>query len=771
MKVKINLVPFVFTIVFSMFFVSLKSYASEHTITFNGTGESNTVDSVIVQNLTQGTMVTVPAGNVLNLSDVPNSIDQLTENKHAILVFPNPVQEESTVSFLAEQAGSTQINVFGIDGKKIVGISKYLSAGENSFRLSLPKGAYAIRIAGNGYSYSAKVISQANTESKPEIDFIGNDVTDASVPQKNRSYVPQTVTITTMLYAEGDRLLYKGLSGNYCTIVTDVPTQSKTIVFTFVDCTDIDGNHYPVVQIGTQVWMLENLKTTRYRNGEAIGTTTPVTKSISSESAPKYQWAYNGDEYNASKYGRLYTWYVVKDSRNIAPFGWHVASDAEWTTLENYLIANGYNYDGTTTDNKIAKSLANTTDWYSYSSTGAIGNDLTKNNSSGFTALPGGCRVDGGAFGDVGYGGYWWSSTEGVTTHAWGRPLYYGSYGLYRYFTTKSYGFSVRCVRDSSATIVIPTLSTTTASSITTTSATSGGDITDDGGAVVSARGVCWNTTGSPTITDNITNDGTGAGSFVSNITDLTANTLYYVRAYATNSLGTSYGNEVSFTTLQGTEETVTDIDGNVYHTIKIGTQTWMVENLKTTRYRDGEAIGTTTPATKDISSESSPKYQWAYNGDESNASKYGRLYTWYAVNDSRNIAPAGWHVASDAEWATLENYLIANGYNYDGSTTSGNKIAKSLAATTDWYSGSGTGTIGNDLTKNNSSGFTALPGGYRLNGGSFGNVGSYGYWWSSTEDITTLAWARYLYYGTSHLGRGNHLKSYGFSVRCVRDY
>jgi len=448
MKAKINLVPLVVTIVFSMFFVSLKSYALDYTITFAGTGESNTVDSVIVQNLTQGTMVTVPAGNVLNLSYVPNSIDQLTENKHAILVFPNPVQEESTVSFLAEQAGSTQINVFGIDGKKIVGTSKNLNAGENSFRLSLPKGAYAIRITGNGYSYAAKVISQADTESKPEIDFIGNDATDASLPQKNRSYVPQGSAVTTMLYAEGDRLLYKGLSGNYCTIVTDVPTQSKTIAFTFVDCTDIDGNHYPMVQIGTQIWMAENLKTTKYRNGELIGTTSPATEDISGESAPKYQWAYNGDESYVSRYGRLYTWYAVNDSRNIAPAGWHVASDAEWTTLENYLIANGYNYDGTTTGNKIAKSLAATTDWNSLSDTGTIGNDLTKNNSSGFTALPGGYRDLGGPFSIIGSYGYWWSSTELSTTVAWYRFLYYGDYYLYRNGNSKSYGFSVRCVRD-----------------------------------------------------------------------------------------------------------------------------------------------------------------------------------------------------------------------------------------------------------------------------------------------------------------------------------
>jgi len=224
-----------------------------------------------------------------------------------------------------------------------------------------------------------------------------------------------------------------------------------------------------------------------------------------------------------------------------------------------------------------------------------------------------------------------------------------------------------------------------------------------------------------------------------------------------------------SVTPKQNPTGSATDIDGNVYHTVTIGTQVWMVENLKTTRYRTGEAIGTTTPATKDIDSESTPKYQWAHNGDESNVAKYGRLYTWYAVADSRNIAPAGWHVPTDAEWTTLENYLIANGYNYDG-TTIGNKIGKSLAATTDWYSNTVTGTIGNDLTKNNTSGFSVLPGGGHFAYGTFDTIGKYGFWWSSTEYNTTNAWSRSLSFQDGGLNRNDYRKSYGFSVRCIRD-
>jgi len=99
---------------------------------------------------------------------------------------------------------------------------------------------------------------------------------------------------------------------------------------------------------------------------------------------------------------------------------------------------------------------------------------------------------------------------------------------------------------------------------------------------------------------------------------------------------------------------TVKDIDGNVYHTVTIGTQVWMVENLKTTKYRNGDLIGTSTPATLDIRGESNPKYQWAYDGNESNVAVYGRLYAWYTLTDSRNVCPIGWHAPTDTEWTTL---------------------------------------------------------------------------------------------------------------------
>lgn len=211
----------------------------------------------------------------------------------------------------------------------------------------------------------------------------------------------------------------------------------------------------------------------------------------------------------------------------------------------------------------------------------------------------------------------------------------------------------------------------------------------------------------------------------------------------------------------------VKDIDGNTYTTVTIGTQVWMVENLKTTKYRNGEPIPNIT---KD--SEWSNLKTGAYcnyNNDPAIGNKYGKLYNWYAVNDHRNISPTGWHIPTDEDWSTLSIYISAN------LGTSGS-LAKALATKADWASSINTVAIGNDLTKNNTSGFSALPGGDRIsNYGTFHDVGTIGYWWSSTEENTYNAWIRKLNYNFATMGKSYNFsgyeKEYGFSVRCVKDF
>jgi uncharacterized protein (TIGR02145 family) len=221
---------------------------------------------------------------------------------------------------------------------------------------------------------------------------------------------------------------------------------------------------------------------------------------------------------------------------------------------------------------------------------------------------------------------------------------------------------------------------------------------------------------------------------------------------------------------------TVTDTDGNVYQTVRIGNQIWTVENLRVTRFNDGTAIPLdTSTATWDSLYNNGltiPAYCFYNNMTNTDSiKKWGALYNWNAVNTGK-LAPKGWHVPSDSEWEVMQNYLVMHGYNYDGTTdTTNNKIAIALAAQTDWQGFEGGGRPGKNLTMNNSSGFSALPGGCRIGEGGFYDQSSIGYWWSATEDDASYAWYRYLYCGNETLYRDfDSFKSCGFSVRLVRD-
>ncbi len=209
---------------------------------------------------------------------------------------------------------------------------------------------------------------------------------------------------------------------------------------------DFDGNIYNTVTIGTQIWMAENLKTTKYNDGTNIPLETDNSAWINL-STGAYCW-YNNDEATyKDTYGALYNWLTV-NTGNLCPTGWHVPTDAEWTTLENYLIANGYNYDGTTTGNKTAKSLASTTNWISSFNTGTVGNTDYPDfrNKTGFTALPGGTRSF--VWSSVGEYGAWWSATGKDATNAWYRYLFYDFSNVTKSGLNKMYGISVRCIKD-----------------------------------------------------------------------------------------------------------------------------------------------------------------------------------------------------------------------------------------------------------------------------------------------------------------------------------
>ena len=325
-----------------------------------------------------------------------------------------------------------------------------------------------------------------------------------------------------------------------------------------------------------------------------------------------------------------------------------------------------------------------------------------------------------------------------------------------------AYGNQETFTAGGSSVITIPVIITSAASGITQTTANSGGNITGTGGANITARGICWSTSVDPTIAlATKTSDGTGAGFFTSAISGLAANTTYYLRAYAVNSAGTGYGNQETFTTIDvpGSTGTLTDIDGNIYPSITICSQVWMAKNLNTSRYRNGDAI----PEVQDTAVwRTTTTGAWCYYANTTaNGTTYGKLYNWYAVNDPRGLAPAGWHVASDAEWTTVGNCL-------GGELTAGGKMK------TTGTKQAGTGLWEDPNTgATNSSGFAGQPGGFRYGSGTYYYIGKSASFWTSTEYDGSNAQYRDLVWNDISMFAGTFsfsLKDYGNAVRCVKD-
>jgi len=294
-----------------------------------------------------------------------------------------------------------------------------------------------------------------------------------------------------------------------------------------------------------------------------------------------------------------------------------------------------------------------------------------------------------------------------------------------------------------------PTVITAGVSNITKTTAQSGGNITSEGSGTVIERGVCWSTDLTPDISDSKTKDGAGAGTFSSLVTGLKAGTIYYLRAYASNSEGTGYGMALSFTT----DSPLTDVEGNTYNTVDIGRQSWMAENLKTTKYNDNTNIPIITDKTT-WASLSTAGYCWYNNDLTTNKPSYGALYNWYAIT-SQKLCPTGWHIPSTSEWSTLTDYL-------GGESIAGGKLKET--GTLHWQSPN-TGAT-------NETGFTALPGGIRMSDGTFNLFGQYGIWWSNSVDpFLYLPIFRIMTYETTGAtNAGGNDQNAGYSVRCIKD-
>lgn len=916
---------------------------------------------------------------------------------------PNPFSGTTYVNLSLPEGGTVTLEACDVNGRVVISRSFVsMQPGTHVLRVNLAAaGVYLLTARQSGKVSTVRMVNQrSGGENSMEIVGLRD--------------IPQTKGDIDHPFAYGDSMIYKGytmIPGQELEseVVAQTQNQPETIILYFsattlfdgqpcpgaATVTDYDNNTYNTVQIGDQCWMKENLRTTHYADGT----------TVTSRYAP------NNDENNVATYGYLYNWYAVMHGaaassanpsgvQGICPAGWHMPSCAEWTQLTTYVHDNGYQCSNCNASNWwmnvdcIAKALAAQTGWPSYSYDAcAVGYDLSTNNATGFNALPAGFYCGAYYYGQT---AYFWSTSQYDGGNAYFRTFDYCANYVSRNYIYKSEGYSVRCVRG--AVITLPTVTTDIVGAVTDSTATCGGTVTADGNAAVTMRGVCWdtlpdptvsnshtvdgiglgvfnssmtgltsgtiyyvrayatnsagtaygalrtfttkisvntspvnditattvvcggtvnsagnaevtmrgvcwNTLPAPTLNGSHTVDGTGAGVFTSNITGLTPGTTYYVRAYATNSVGTVFGDEIIFSTADTTPTvttkavsilsettalgggnitfdggaavtvcgicwdtlpnptvsgihttdsasmgiftssmmnltpattyyvrayatnsvgttygqeisfrtysscpgaaTVTDHEGNVYNTVQIGNQCWTRENMRCM----------TSPSTGTMILEFPAGYysytgKKAYyvNGDSANTATYGLLYNWAAAIDTfntaygetstiswdglsvtfsghrRGICPAGWHVPSHAEWKQLTTYAYNNGYQCPGCSGVSNSakvdcIAKALASQTGWNSTGTTYAVGNDPSTNNATGFSAVPAGYYTGSGTSGyyaggyTFGTNTHYWSSTQSSNTpYALVHYLSYSTGYVANNPSLKLQGFSVRCVRD-
>lgn len=307
-----------------------------------------------------------------------------------------------------------------------------------------------------------------------------------------------------------------------------------------------------------------------------------------------------------------------------------------------------------------------------------------------------------------------------------------------------------------------PVLTTAPVIFISATSASGGGDIVNDGGSPVTARGVCWSDSPTPSLSGSHSSDSSGTGIYASTLTGLTTGMVYYVRAYASNNAGTSYGQEVVFDNSWGDRGTFRDTrgEGTDYEWVRIGGQIWMAENL---------AYLPVVSLSSEGSGAAPYYYVYGYQGNSVNSARatdnfatYGVLYNHPAALES---CPDGWHLPSDEEWkvlkGTVDSQYGVGDPEWEKTSYQGYDAGLNLRATSGWR---GDVFPGTDLY-----GFAGLPGGFRQYDGGFFLIGDYGYWWASTMS-GYQGWCHYLLWGTSVAGRHYFPPGYGYSVRCIRD-
>ena len=695
------------------------------------------LDSVNIKNLTENCDTTLyDSVSVLNIVALwPVGIeDPASKSSESFTVMqnvPNPFRGSTLVRIYLKNAGELNLAVYDNQGKQL---SEYHNGFEKGWQLfGVTTGGtrmLLLKVSDNSHSKTIKLISAGSGDEENRISYKGQD-------DQGSETLKSVSDETGFIVYLGNQLQYTAyVNGYHEKILLDNPVSSETYTFemrpTGFNCGDVvnySGQNYNTVLIGTQCWFRENLNVGTRINGVVHQTNNSVIE----------KYCYNNLPSNCNVYGGLYQWgemmqYVTTEgARGICPEGWHVPAASEWIVLREFLG-----------DSLVAGGKMKETGYTHWAppNTGAT-------NSSGFTGLGAGVWTGmAQVFADLTTATGFWSSSAHLTL-----ALHNNSGDLVSAYLGDDQWFAVslRCLRDQA----IPTVTTAGITGITQTTATNGGNVTSDGGAPVTARGVCWSKFPNPTTSDSLTTDGTGTGTFVSNLTGLTPNTPYYVRAYATNSVGTAYGNEETFTTLPaaftcGSSITINHVAGAVApvdKTVTYGTVTnipgetskcWITSNL-----------GADHQATA-VSDATEPSAGWYWQFNRKQGYKHtgtvrtpntlwitsiSENSTWIPANDPCALElGSGWRIPTKTEWTNVD--ASGNWTDWNGPW---NSALKMHAA--------------GDLLELN---------------GSLDSRGSFGYYWSSTQIDANSGWQLYFYGGGS--GMSNPPKELGCTLRCIKE-
>lgn len=430
------------------------------------------------------------------------------------------------------------ITIFHTGGRRIQHQNIKVIPGTQLIKIkNLPSGIYLIDVLIDGLRYTGKLIS-LNPESTGDVEIsqegmIGEKKSIAPVSMAVNLPSYSGKSIVHMIYYQGDRILFTGKSGNYRTIISMIPSQSQNLNFVFVPCTDADGNHYPVVHIGNQTWMAENLKTTHYRNGDSIHNETNASQWPAQTIGA---WcSYNNSPDSIKNWGLLYNWYAVNDNRKMAPQGWRIPKTEDFDALSQFLGGN------TLAGGKLKET--GFTFWNSP--------NTAASNETGFCARGAGLRNLQGLFNYLKNTLYLWtSSTDFTGTNMYFRYLSFAQETFPQSTTIPKLGYSVRCILGELPEVILDSVN-----SITSYSANAYARVTVEGSLPVSERGFCWGLHQNPTKNNAFAVCGSGLGSFNNFISGLMSyyySSKYYVRAYSTNGFGTTYSNQLDFYTQPG---------------------------------------------------------------------------------------------------------------------------------------------------------------------------------------------------------------------------